>query len=76
MAIAALAEAGRALGDPGTSALAKEVTAHPRFGEIGEFWWMSVAPTATVTLPSGPTTMLAPAPGWRLRPSGPRPIPL
>jgi endoglucanase len=40
----------RSLGDPGAGALAKEVSAHPRFGEITEFWWMSVAPTATLSL--------------------------
>ncbi len=52
-AYAALVEvflASRALGDPGAAALAKEVAAHPRFGEIGEFWWMSVAPTANLSL--------------------------
>jgi hypothetical protein len=52
-AYAALVEvflAGRALSDSGTAALAKEVAAHPRFGEIGEFWWMSVAPTANLSL--------------------------
>ena len=42
--------ASRALADPGTAALAKQVAAHPRFGEIGEFWWMSVAPTANLSL--------------------------
>jgi len=42
--------ASRALGDPGAGALAKEVSAHPRFGEITEFWWMSVAPTANLSL--------------------------
>jgi hypothetical protein len=26
------------------------VAAHPRFGEIAEFWWMSVAPTANLSL--------------------------
>ena len=52
-AYAALVEvslASRALGDPGASALAKEVSTHPRFGEITEFWWMSVAPTANLSL--------------------------
>jgi endoglucanase len=52
-AYAALVEvflAGRALGDPGAAALAKEVASHPRFGEIGEFWWMAVAPTASLSL--------------------------
>jgi hypothetical protein len=42
--------AGRALGDPGAEVLAKEVAAHPRFGEITEFWWMSVATTANLSL--------------------------
>ncbi|HXK08527.1 MAG TPA: glycoside hydrolase family 9 protein [Vicinamibacteria bacterium] len=42
--------ASRALGDPGSSALAKEVAGHPRFAEIGEFWWMAVAPTANLSL--------------------------
>jgi hypothetical protein len=42
--------ASGALGDPGTAALAKQVAAHPRFGEIDEFWWMSVAPTANLSL--------------------------
>jgi len=52
-AYAALVEvflASRALGDPGAPALAKEVASHPRFGEIGEFWWMAVAPTANLSL--------------------------
>jgi hypothetical protein len=52
-AYAALVEvflAGRALGDPGAAALGKEVAAHPRFGEIAEFWWMAVAPTANLSL--------------------------
>jgi hypothetical protein len=52
-AYAALVEvflASRALGDPGASALAQEVVAHPRFGEITEFWWMAVAPTANLSL--------------------------
>ncbi len=52
-AYAALVEvflASRALGDPGAPALAKEVAAHPRFGEITEFWWMAVAPTANLSL--------------------------
>jgi hypothetical protein len=52
-AYAALVEVfltARALGDPGAEALAKEVTAHPRFGEITEFWWMAVAPTANLSL--------------------------
>jgi hypothetical protein len=52
-AYAALVEvflASRALLDPGALALAKEVAAHPRFGEISEFWWMSVAPTANLSL--------------------------
>jgi hypothetical protein len=40
----------RALGDPGAGALAKEVTAHPRFGEFLQFWWMSVSPTANLSL--------------------------
>ena len=41
---------GRALGDPGAAALAGDVAAHPRFGEIDQFWWMSVAPTANLSL--------------------------
>jgi Glycosyl hydrolase family 9/Cellulase N-terminal ig-like domain len=52
-AYAALVEvflAGRAFGDPGAAALGKEVAAHPRFGEITEFWWMAVAPTANLSL--------------------------
>jgi hypothetical protein len=42
--------ASRALGEPGAAALGKEVAAHPRFGEIAEFWWMAVAPTANLSL--------------------------
>jgi len=42
--------ASRALGDPGASVLASEVRAHPRFGEIAEFWWMAVASTANLSL--------------------------
>jgi endoglucanase len=42
--------ASRALSDPGAADVAKEVVVHPRFGEIGEFWWMSVAPTANLSL--------------------------
>ena len=42
--------AARALGDPGAGALAKEVAAHSRLGEITEFWWMAVAPTANLSL--------------------------
>jgi Glycosyl hydrolase family 9/Cellulase N-terminal ig-like domain len=52
-AYAALVEvflAGRALGDPGAGDLAREVAAHPRFGEVTEFWWMAVAPTANLSL--------------------------
>lgn len=52
-AYAALVEvflASRALGDPGAAALGREVAAHPRFGEIAEFWWMAVAPTANLSL--------------------------
>ena len=52
-AYAALVEvflAARALGDPGAAALAGDVAAHPRFGEIDQFWWMSVAPTANLSL--------------------------
>ena len=59
--------ASRALGDPGAAALAKEVAAHPRFGEIAEFWWMSVAPTGESLAPH-------PAPGGdrpRTDPQGP-----
>ena len=37
--------AAQALGDPRAAALAKEVAAHPRFGEISEFWWYATAPT-------------------------------
>lgn len=39
-----------ALGDPSAAALAKEVAAHPRFGEISEFWWAAVAPAANLSL--------------------------
>jgi endoglucanase len=52
-AYAALVEvflAARALGDSSAGTLAKEVVAHSRFGEITEFWWMSVAPTANLSL--------------------------
>jgi hypothetical protein len=52
-AFAALVEmflAARALSDPGAAPLAREVVAHPRFGEITEFWWMAVAPTANLSL--------------------------
>jgi hypothetical protein len=52
-AYAALVEvflASRSLGDPGAAALAKEVVAHPRFGEFLEFWWMSVSPPANLSL--------------------------
>jgi hypothetical protein len=52
-AYAALVEvflAARALGDPGAAALARDVAAHPRFGEIGEFWWMAVAPAGNLSL--------------------------
>jgi hypothetical protein len=52
-AFAALVEVfltGRALGDAGAGALGNEVTSHPRFGEITEFWWMAVAPTANLSL--------------------------
>jgi hypothetical protein len=52
-AYAALVEvflASRALGDSGAAALAREVSAHPRFGEIAEFWWMAVAPTGNLSL--------------------------
>ena len=52
-AYAALVEvflASRTVGDPGAAALAKEVATSPRFGEIGEFWWMAVAPTANLSL--------------------------
>ncbi len=40
----------RALGDTSAAALAKEVTAHPRFGEISEFWWGAVAATGNLSL--------------------------
>jgi hypothetical protein len=52
-AYAALVEvflASQALGDPGAAGLAREVASHARFGEIGEFWWMAVAPTASLSL--------------------------
>jgi endoglucanase len=52
-AYAALVEvflAARAIGDPGAGTLAKEVVAAPRFGEITEFWWGAVAPTANLSL--------------------------
>jgi hypothetical protein len=52
-AYAALVEVfltSRTLGDPGADDLAREVTSHPRFGEITEFWWMAVAPTANLSL--------------------------
>jgi hypothetical protein len=42
--------ASRALSEPGAAALGKEVAAHPRFGEITEFWWMAVAPMANLSL--------------------------
>ena len=40
----------RSLGDPGAAALAKEVAAHPRFGEISEFWWYATAATGNLSL--------------------------
>ena len=40
----------RSLGDPSAPALAKEVAAHPRFGEISEFWWYAVAATGNLSL--------------------------
>jgi hypothetical protein len=52
-AYAALVEVfltARALGDPSAAALGREVAAHPRFGEISEFWWAAVAATANVSL--------------------------
>jgi hypothetical protein len=52
-AYAALVEvflAARSLGDAGTAALAREVAAHRRFGEVAEFWWMAVAPAANLSL--------------------------
>jgi len=52
-AYAALVEVfltARALGDPAAAALAKEVAAHPRFGEIGEFWWGVVNAPANLSL--------------------------
>lgn len=42
--------AAQAMGDPSAAALAKEVPAHPRFGEVSEFWWRSVAATGTLSL--------------------------
>jgi endoglucanase len=42
--------AAQAMGDPSAATLAKEVAAHPRFGEISEFWWRSVAATGTLSL--------------------------
>jgi hypothetical protein len=52
-AYAALVEvflAERALGDPEAAARAREVGDHPRFGEISEFWWASVAAMGNVSL--------------------------
>jgi endoglucanase len=40
----------QALGDPDAAALAKEVAAHPRFGEISEFWWYATAATGNLSL--------------------------
>lgn len=42
--------AAQAMGDSSAASLAKEVSAHPRFGEISEFWWRSVAATGTLSL--------------------------
>jgi hypothetical protein len=67
-AYAALVEvflAARALGDPGAAALAKEVASHPRFGEIGEFWWMAVAPTANLSLLALRPEGIGLAPIWK-----------
>ena len=52
-AFAALVEmslAAGVLGDETAQALAQEVAAHPRFGEISEFWWGAVAATGNVSL--------------------------
>jgi len=52
-AFAALVEmslAAAVLGDASADALAGEVAAHPRFGEISEFWWGAVAATGNVSL--------------------------
>jgi hypothetical protein len=42
--------AARALGDAAAPALAREVSGHPRFGEVSEFWWAAVAATGSVSL--------------------------
>jgi endoglucanase len=39
-----------ALGDASAPGLGKEVAAHPRFGDISEFWWAAVAPTGNLSL--------------------------
>jgi hypothetical protein len=52
-AFAALVEvflAARILGDESAADLAEEVTEHPRFGDISEFWWGAVATTGSVSL--------------------------
>lgn len=42
--------AADALGDSNAPVLARQVTEHPRFGEISEFWWAAVAATGNVSL--------------------------
>ncbi len=42
--------AADALDDARAPALGKEVAAHPRFGEVSEFWWAAVAPTGNLSL--------------------------
>ncbi|RPI29557.1 MAG: hypothetical protein EHM61_01190 [Acidobacteria bacterium] len=40
----------RALKDPVAKGLGEEVSRHPRFGDISEFWWAAVAPMGNVSL--------------------------
>jgi len=40
----------RALHDPLAATLGKDVTSHPRFGDISEFWWAAVAPMGNLSL--------------------------
>jgi hypothetical protein len=42
--------AAQAMGDPSAAALARDVTAHPRFGDISEFWWYATAATGNLSL--------------------------
>jgi endoglucanase len=42
--------AADALGHDSAPSLAREVSAHPRFGDISEFWWAAVAPLGNVSL--------------------------